>query len=469
MSDKDLKSIKSRMGWQVGLQAATLASVGALNSSVKEQTNILGQKLEALQKETINGFESVAQAINSLEGTLLNGIEEIKWYLGSIDDKLGKIIGLIQYSKATESSEQFVIGMQLYKQDFFKEALKCFESSIEKNPLNLNAKTGLYLAKKQLKRKKEAPMLSEIVKLTGSDYLFHMEATNEIRENTTNFFINFSFAELLEIGAYKDIKKLYEEEIESFSKEELPIKLKYINALVLSGADYSQYLDDILTEGHLEKLMLFFKYEKNNKHVIKFIKEVTSMIKRRLPDEEAYCIREKPTTQIEIKARYFKKMLYGDTKTLLEIGFYETSLSAKIKGIKTFFEAAVSAPLKMQNLKELSETNKKNLNIIEEIKTPSFFSTTDLFAKDALTEIIEETKKQIKNYKAATEKKLKRELSFLNNNFASFSSEYPKLEQDSQDKYDIISVFLNNIDERKKSINLEKIFMNKLLNKKEDE
>tara|TARA_Y100000768_G_scaffold387864_1_gene380660 strand:- start:1373 stop:2782 length:1410 start_codon:yes stop_codon:yes gene_type:complete len=469
MSDKDLKSIKSRMGWQVGLQAATLASVGALNSSIKEQTNILGQKLEILQNETINGFESVAQAINSLEGTLLNGIEEIKWFLGSIDDKLGKIIGLIQYSKATESSEQFVIGMQLYKQDFFKEALKCFESSIEKNPLNLNAKTGLYLAKKQLKRKKEASSLSEIVKLTGSDYLFHMEATNEIRENTTNFFINFSFAELLEIGAYKDIKKLYEEEIESFSKEELPIKLKYINALVLSGADYSQYLDDILTEGHLEKLMLFFKYEKNNKHVIKFIKEATSMIKRRLPDEEAYCIREKPATQIEIKARYFKKMLYGDTKTLLEIGFYETSLSAKIKGIKTFFEAAVSAPLKMQNLKELSDTNKKNLNIIEEIKTPNFFNTTDLFAKDALAEIIEETKKQIKKYKAATEKKLKRELSFLNNNFASFSSKYPKLEQDSQDKYDIIIVFLNNIDESKKSINLEKIFMNKLLNKKEDE
>ena len=120
MSETHLKSIKSRMGWQIGLQAATLAAVGSINSSISEQTQVLEEKLISLEKVTVEGFESVSEAINSIESSLINGIEEIKWFLGSIDDKLGKIIGLIEYSRANESSEQFKIGMELYKQELIK-------------------------------------------------------------------------------------------------------------------------------------------------------------------------------------------------------------------------------------------------------------------------------------------------------------------------------------------------------------
>ena len=133
------------MGWQVGLQAATLLAVGGVSSSVRDQTEVIRDSLTTLQDETIEGFNSVTDAINSLEATLLTGIEDIKWYLGSIDDKLGKLIGLIEYPMATESTEQFKIGMELYKQEFYDKALKCFEASVDKNPLNLNAKVGLYL------------------------------------------------------------------------------------------------------------------------------------------------------------------------------------------------------------------------------------------------------------------------------------------------------------------------------------
>ena len=32
--------LKSRMGWQVGLQAATLLAVGGVSSSVRDQTEV---------------------------------------------------------------------------------------------------------------------------------------------------------------------------------------------------------------------------------------------------------------------------------------------------------------------------------------------------------------------------------------------------------------------------------------------
>ena len=49
MSQEYLKSIKSRMGWQVGLQAATLLAVGGVNSQIKEQTDYLAGCLNELQ------------------------------------------------------------------------------------------------------------------------------------------------------------------------------------------------------------------------------------------------------------------------------------------------------------------------------------------------------------------------------------------------------------------------------------
>ena len=343
MSTQHLKSIKSRMGWQVGLQAATLLAVGGVSSSVRDQTEVIRDSLTTLQDETIEGFNSVTDAINSLEATLLTGIEDIKWYLGSIDDKLGKLIGLIEYPMATESTEQFKIGMELYKQEFYDKALKCFEASVDKNPLNLNAKVGLYLTRKQLKTKKNKDILIEIVKLTGGNFLFHTKATSEVKENSTNYFVNFCFGELLEVKDYKSIIECYENELEGFSKEHLPIKLKYVNALVLDGKEYDTYFEEILTEGHLEKLMLFFRYEEKNKNVISFLEKVIDFIKIRLPELEN--LEEKPDQPIiQKKAIFFKNTLEKDVKTLMKLGFFETSLSDKVKALKTFYDAAKSAP-----------------------------------------------------------------------------------------------------------------------------
>ena len=107
------------MGWQIGLQTATLFAIGATNASIKRQTEVISNKLDSLEKVTVEGFQDVTQALESLESSLIAGIEDIKWMLGSIDDKLGKIIGLIQYSQATEIQNN-LIGMELYKQSFIK-------------------------------------------------------------------------------------------------------------------------------------------------------------------------------------------------------------------------------------------------------------------------------------------------------------------------------------------------------------
>ncbi|MDC1063909.1 hypothetical protein OAQ16_05690, partial [Flavobacteriales bacterium] len=138
-SDKNLKSIKSRMGWQVALQAGTLLSIGSLNSTVKKQTDLITSELTQIQDINIDGFASIEDALNSLESSLIAGFEDLKWFLGSIDDKLAKLIGLVEFPKSTESTEQYLFGLELFKQEYYKKSITSFSSAIDKNPLNLNA------------------------------------------------------------------------------------------------------------------------------------------------------------------------------------------------------------------------------------------------------------------------------------------------------------------------------------------
>jgi tetratricopeptide (TPR) repeat protein len=142
-SEDYLKSIKSRMGWQVGLQTATLFAIGGLNSSIREECSIIAEDVKKLSDKTIKGLDNVQDAVQSLETSLIYGIEELKWILGSIDDKLKIIIGLIQFPKSTESNEKYLMGYELYKSEYYKEAIEQFENAVKLSPLNLNARVGL--------------------------------------------------------------------------------------------------------------------------------------------------------------------------------------------------------------------------------------------------------------------------------------------------------------------------------------
>jgi len=104
-SEKNLKSIKSRMGWQVALQAGTLLSIGSLNSSVKKQTDLITSELTQIQDINIDGFASIEDALNSLESSLIAGFEDLKWFLGSIDVESSVDCVLRRCPKSTESTE----------------------------------------------------------------------------------------------------------------------------------------------------------------------------------------------------------------------------------------------------------------------------------------------------------------------------------------------------------------------------
>ena len=232
--------------------------------------------------------------------------------------------------------------------------------------------------------------------------------------------------------------------------------------MVLSGKPYNQYLSDILSEGQLGNLMLFFKYEKNNVNVVEFIKHATELIRVRLPNSESYVFKPNPNTLIENKAKFLKEKIYGDLKFIMKLGFYQTSLAKKVKALKTFFDAALSTPSSIESTIELIETNENNLNIINSIQKPIFFKETESLCKDANNELVQEINKHIDTYKNKTSNGLKSEVTKLKKIHKEFSSSYPKLDNETDDSYKIIKLFIQNIDESNKAINLEKIFSNQI-------
>ena len=446
------------MGWQIGLQTATLFAIGATNASIKRQTEVISNKLDSLEKVTVEGFQDVTQALESLESSLIAGIEDIKWMLGSIDDKLGKIIGLIQYSQATESTEQFKIGMELYKQEFYKKSLINFNSAIEKNPLNLNAKCGLFLAKKNINKKADYKILFEVLKLLDSDFLYHTENAEQVRERSVNYFINFCFSELLIGKDYKSIIKFYESEIPNYSREELGIKLKYINAIILSGNDYQDLLNEIINEGKLEKLLVYFNYEKKNKHIVKFLKDVLDFIIIRLPENIETFEKKNLKLSIQKKAKFFHDNVKKDPDLLLKFGFYETGLSNKISKIKTFYDSANQSQSRFDSLEKVLKTSEENLKIVKVIKLPTFYKNEENFLNDAYNEMVKEIEQNISSYKTNKRNDLEKSIKYNSQQKDELETYYPDFEDDSDDATSIVRSFLNNIDLDKKTINIDKIF-----------
>lgn len=446
------------MGWQIGLQTATLFAIGATNASIKKQTEVISDKLDSLEKVTVEGFQDVTQALESLESSLIAGIEDIKWMLGSIDDKLGKIIGLIQYSQATESTEQFKIGMELYKQEFYKKSLINFNSAIEKNPLNLNAKCGLFLAKKSINKKADYKILFEVLKLIDSDFLYHTENAEQVRERSVNYFINFCFSELLIGKDYKSIIKFYESEIPNYSREELGIKLKYINAIILSGNDYQDLLNEIINEGKLEKLLVYFNYEKKNKYIVKFLKDVLDFIIIRLPENIETFEKKNLKLSIQKKAKFFHDNVKKDPDLLLKFGFYETGLSNKISKIKTFYDSANQSQSRFDSLEKVLKTSEENLKIVKVIKLPTFYKNEENFLNDAYNEMVKEIEQNISSYKTNKRNDLEKSIKYNSQQKDELETYYPDFEDDSDDATFIVRSFLNNIDLDKKTINIDKIF-----------
>jgi len=280
-SEDYLKSIKSRMGWQVGLQTATLFAIGGLNSSLKEECGIIAEEVKKLGDNTSKGFDNLQNAVQSLETSLIYGIEELKWILGSIDDKLKAIIGLIQFPKSTESNEKYLMGYELYKSEYYKEALEQFEYAINLSPLNLNARIGLYLSKCKISEKPDIESLIEIAKLTNSDFYLHKEVTQDIRSASIIFFTNFVGSQLCLANEYTKWVELYNNVIPSIAKNDLPNKIRLVEALINTNGGYLSLLTELFDEGYLSAVLFGLNYKETTEFA-RFIETCFDLSRERL-------------------------------------------------------------------------------------------------------------------------------------------------------------------------------------------
>jgi hypothetical protein len=296
------------------------------------------------------------------------------------------------------------------------------------------------------------------VKLTNSDFLYNIDTTDQFKNKNINYFINFCFSEFLINKEYKAIIDLYDTEISSSTREELAVKLKYINAVILSGNDYKELLNGIINEGELEKLLVYFNYEKENKFITEFLKDVLDFILLRIPENLQTLDKNDVKLTIQKKAIFFNENINKNPDLLLKFGFYENGLSNKISKIKTFYDAANHSKSKYESLEDAIKTSKANLKLIKKINLPIYSKNKENFLSDAHSQIVKDINSNINEYKLNLTNKFKKSISTYSKQMDELNIYYPDFEENSDNETSIIRRFLDNIDLDRKSINIDKIF-----------
>tara|TARA_B100000795_G_scaffold10948_2_gene7671 strand:+ start:265 stop:1845 length:1581 start_codon:yes stop_codon:yes gene_type:complete len=455
-NEKNLASIKSRMGWQVGLQAGTLLAIGNLNSSVQNQTEIISSELQNIQDVNIDGFQNIETALNSLESSLIAGFEDLKWFLGSIDDKLARIIGLVEFPKSTASSEQYIFGMELFKQEYYEKSIISFNSAIEKNPLNLNAKIGLYLALKEKDKKEDLELLQEIIHLTDSNFTLNLDVSDEAKNNSIKFFSNFVFNELSRLEKFDLIIDYYENHLVDVAKQELNIRIRYLASKINNNIDYESDLRMILEDGDLLNLLCFIEYKKDKKFVDFLLKcseildeTFSKYSKLEFSEDDTLCIRRSAATLV--------KSINNESQ-LIKLASIKKTLAYKHSILNNFFEKAAEAPniYKVDELKlTTANLSIEKLNKNQDLK---FDIEKNEFLADSHKIIIKEINNKLNNFK---KKNLDGLATIVKNQkvvLDEFKMNYPAIEDEEQESFDSIVTLISSIDEKKKEIDFSIAF-----------
>ena len=455
-SEKNLSSIKSRMGWQVALQAGTLLSIGNLNSTVKKQTELITNELTQIKDINIDGFASIEDALNSLESSLISGFEDLKWFLGSIDDKLAKLIGLVEFPKSTESTEQYLFGLELFKQEYYKKSINSFSSAIEKNPLNLNAKVGLYLAKKATDKKEDLKLLDEIIKLTDSNFTLNLDISEESKNKSIIFFSNFVFNELSRLEKYDLIIDYFENDIVDIAKRELNIRIRYIASKINKKKDYENDLRIIIEDGDLLNLLCFIEYKEDKKFVnffincSKILKETFAKYSNlKFSEEDELCIRR--------SAALIIKNLNDDTE-LIKFASSKNTLAYKDSFLNNFFEKAKESINLFNSEKLKLKTSENSIKKIKENRKPIFEKVENEFLKDSHKIIQNQINDLLKEFKTESLKELEKSKEKSKNKIDEFKKYYPAIKEEEQESYDSITTLINSIDFKNQKINYESAF-----------
>ena len=455
-SEKNLKSIKSRMGWQVALQAGTLLSIGNLNSTVKEQTQLISDELKNIQDINIDGFASIEDALNSLESSLISGFEDLKWFLGSIDDKLAKLVGLVEFPKSTESTEQYLFGLELFKQEYYKKSIISFKSAIEKNPLNLNAKVGLYLAKKSIEKKEDLKLLDEIIKLTDSNFTLNLDISDESKNKSIIFFSNFVFNELSRLEKYNEIIDYFENDIVDVAKKELNIRIKYISSKINKKKEYENDLRIIIEDGDLLNLLCFIEY-KEDKKFVNFLIKCTEILNETFSKFSSLEFSEDDELCIRRSASLLIKNL-NNKKELIKLASTKNTLAYKDSILNNFFEKAEESINLFNSEKLKLKTSKISVQKIKDNKKPVFEKENNEFLQESNKIIQIKLIKLLDDFKNKQLKELKNDIKKSTIKIDEFKNYYPAIKEEEQESYDSITILIDSIDKKKKTIDYKSAF-----------
>lgn len=256
-----LESIKSRQGWMIAAQIATVAAIAHQTKVTTDAIRLVNNTLVSIEGRIQKGFDTIESSIERLETNLLENLGEIKWYLFNIDNRLDQLINLVKFSGATKSAEYNRQGFVLYKIESYEEAIQQLTKSLQENPLNIEAYINIafvYLQINNLELSiKNFEMASKLVK---EDYSYFENISVE-RLKSTEIFILDNLATLYSLRedftmSVNSLTKLLSQDIDL--KTEIQSKFKLAKYLCLSGDEKSaiNIITQLIENQHFEAVSL---------------------------------------------------------------------------------------------------------------------------------------------------------------------------------------------------------------------
>lgn len=242
-----LESIKSRQGWMIAAQVATVAAIAHQTQQTTDALQLVNDTLLSIEGTIQDGFDSLESSIERLESNLIENLNEIKWYLFNVDQKLDQLINLVKFSGATKSAEYNKQGFILYKIGSYNDAINQLNKSLQENPLNIEAYINLgFVYLRYEKLDDSISNFEKASKLVKEDFSYFEEVSQD-RLKSTEVFILDNLATLYALQekhnlSIDSLNKILSKEIDK--NTEILSKYKLTKYLCLSG-DHDSSLDII--------------------------------------------------------------------------------------------------------------------------------------------------------------------------------------------------------------------------------
>jgi tetratricopeptide (TPR) repeat protein len=256
-----LESIKSRQGWMIAAQVATIAAIAHQTHQTKDALRLVNDTLISIEGTIQDGFDSIESSIERLESNLIENLNEIKWYLFNVDQKLDQLINLVKFSGATKSAEYNKQGFILYKIGSYNDAINQLNKSLQENPLNIEAYINLgFVFLREEKLEDSIFSFEKASKLVKEDFSYFEEVSQD-RLKSTEVFILDNLATLYALQekhnqSITSLNEILSKDIDK--KTEVLSKYKLAKYLCLSGNHDGalELIQDLINNQYFEPVAL---------------------------------------------------------------------------------------------------------------------------------------------------------------------------------------------------------------------